>query len=166
MRKKFSYQEAYSWAAGRCSVAECCAKDIEDKLQKKGLSLGVAKKVTAKLEEENFISAERYVRAFVLDKMRYAHWGRIKIGQALKMKGFNAWQVKDAMENIQEEEYIEVLHSILLSKNRSVKADGLYERKGKLVRFALSRGFEMGHILKVVEDFINDDEYSEDSHLC
>ena len=165
MKKILSYQEAYNWAARRCSEAECCAKDIEDKLQKKGTSPSVAKKVTEKLEEENFISVERYGRAFVLDKMRYSHWGRIKIGLSLKMKGFNSYEVSDAMENIQEEEYRDVLYSIIRSKNRSVKADERYERKVKLVRFALGRGFEMEQALKSVEEIINEEEDSEDSEL-
>ena len=44
-------------------------------------------------------------------------------------------------------------------KKRSVKANTDYERNGKLIRFAIGRGFEMEEILRCVKQVDADVEY-------
>ena len=47
---------------------------------------------------------------------------------------------------IDAEEYQETLRSLLEAKRKTVKARNEYELKGKLIRFALGRGYEMNEI--------------------
>ena len=64
---------------------------------------------------------------------------------------------REALAEIEEEEYLCVLRKLLQSKSRSVKAVSDYERNGKLIRFGLSHGFEMNAITRCLhveeEDF-------------
>ncbi|MBR3444558.1 MAG: RecX family transcriptional regulator, partial [Prevotella sp.] len=53
-------------------------------------------------------------------------------------------------------EYVQILRELLRNKARSVKAKNAYERNGKLIKFALGRGFSMDVIMKVIEE---SDEY-------
>ncbi|MEG1581280.1 MAG: regulatory protein RecX [Bacteroidaceae bacterium] len=154
MKKEQSEQEAYAWAASRCATTEYCEADLEQKLLNKGLTLAMAHRVIEQLVKENFINEARYCRAFTNDKIRYAHWGRLKIKQAFCLKGANPRCYEAALQEIDEEEYTSLLHSVLLSKMRTIKAANHYERRGKLIRFALGRGFEMDFVIKEVDHLV------------
>ena len=99
------------------------------------------------LEKEKYIDENRYAVAFVRDKYRFNQWGRIKISQALRMKQISAGCISEALEEVEEGEYLTVLTSLLKKKLRSVKASNDYERNGKLIRFAAGHGYEMSDIL-------------------
>ena len=94
---------------------------------------------------------------FRTGQFRYNQWGRIKIMQALRLKNIPDTCCREALAEIEEEEYLCVLRKLLQSKARSVKAASDYERNGKLIRFGLSRGFEMNAITRSLhveeEDF-------------
>ena len=62
--------------------------------------------------------------------------------------------INDGLDAIPEEEYQEVLTHILEQKNRQLKDTDPYIRKGKLVRHAVSKGFETDLILKTVDEFL------------
>ena len=72
--------------AAYCSAAEHCKAEVNEKLQKWGLPYEVINRIIDRLVVEKFIDEERYCRAFVNDKFRFAKWGKMKITQALYMK--------------------------------------------------------------------------------
>ena len=62
------------------------------------------------------------------------------------------------LEGIDEEDYLDILRSLLEAKRRDVKARNSYERDCKLIRFALGRGYEMEAIrrcLSVSDEFVD-----------
>jgi regulatory protein len=56
------------------------------------------------------------------------------------------------LEELKEEDCLDTLKEIIQKKRPTVKGKSEYEIKGKLIRFALGRGFVMEDILKVVGD--------------
>ncbi len=154
--KELSTQEALGKTEHLCSVSECCPYDLQKKMDKWGISQQAQKDIILRLKEERYIDEERYCRSFVRDKFKYNQWGRIKIVQALRLKEIPDSFIKKALEEIDESEYDKVLQHLLGQKRRNIKASSEYEQNGKLIRFALGRGFEMSHIMKclhVEEDF-------------
>ena len=155
--KELTTQEAFNKAAACCSGAEYCLSDIQKKLDKWGLGAAQQEEVLTRLQAEKFIDEARFCRCFVRDKFRYNQWGRIKIMQALRLKNIPDTCCREALAEIEEEEYLCVLRKLLQSKARSVKAASDYEHNGKLIRFGLSRGFEMNAITRCLhveeEDF-------------
>ena len=134
--------------AARCSVSEQCLSDIEAKLEKYDLSDEEKTRILRHLVEEKYVDDRRYAEAFVRDKYRFNKWGRIKIAQGLRMKGIDNETISVAMEAIDEEEYMEILDSLIRAKRKSVKGRNDYEVNAKLCRFATGRGFEFGAIRK------------------
>jgi regulatory protein len=65
-------------------------------------------------------------------------------------KGIGANDIEDALTEIDEEESLSALRHLIESKRRSVKGKSEYEIKAKLVRFAVSRGFSVQDVLRVV----------------
>lgn len=139
---------ALNWATTRCAQRECCRYDLERKLRETPLSPADVEAVLDALEDEHFIDAGRYARAFAHDKLEYDGWGRLKISQALRQKKFSAREVETALaEVIEEAHYLEILQRVLASKIRTLSFDADDRREAlkatqKLVRFAASRGFE------------------------
>ncbi|RUT73513.1 regulatory protein RecX [Ancylomarina longa] len=137
-----------------CSRQEKCCSDIRKKLQNWNLTPDDQDKVIESLIENKFIDEERYTNFYVRDKFRFNRWGRIKIIHHLKQKQIPEWIISTALEQIDEKEYADCLHDLLVSKMRSIKEDDSYQLKAKLFRFAQSRGFESSIILSILEDLI------------
>ena len=89
-----------------------------------------------------FIDDARFCRAFVEDKWRFNRWGKIKIRMALQQKNLRGPEVEEALEDVDIDEYREVLAALLQEKGRTLRDCSDYERYQKLIRFALGRGFE------------------------
>ena len=150
---------ALNWATARCAQRECCRYDLERKLRETPLSPADVEAVLDALEDEHFIDAGRYARAFAHDKLEYDGWGRLKISQALRQKKFSARKVETALaEVIEEAHYIEILQRVWASKIRTLSFDADDRREAlkatqKLVRFAASRGFEPHLIFDTLHQF-------------
>lgn len=152
--KPLTYEQALSRAAALCSGSEHCSSEIRKKLLLWGLSPTQAEKAIGFLIDENYIDSKRFCRAYCLDKFRYNHWGRIKISQMLRMLELDSSDINEGLDAIPEEEYQEVLQHVLEQKNKQLKDSDPYIRKGKLVRHALSRGFETHLIIDAADVLI------------
>jgi regulatory protein len=69
----------------------------------------------------------------------------------LRSKNIESEFIEEALNKIDNEEYLEKLQQILKDKLRSLKYSSEYEKKGKLFKFAQSRGFESSAISKVID---------------
>lgn len=148
--KPLTYEQALSRAASLCSGSEHCSSEIRKKLLLWGLTPTQAEEIISYLINEKYIDNIRFCRAYCLDKFRYNHWGRIKIGQMLRMLEMKNEDINEGLESINEEDYKEVLLHILTQRNRQLKDSDPYIRKGKLIRHALSKGFESYLITEVL----------------
>ena len=137
-----------------CSKAEHCTSEVVTKLKSWNINERQIAEIVARLCKEKYINDLRYSRCYVKDKFRYNHWGRIKITQALRVKNISEDDIKEAIEELDQQEYETTLKRLLAQKRKSIKASSDYERNGKLVRFALGRGFEMS----IINKYLNLDE--------
>lgn len=146
--KPFNEDSALLWATNRCALRECCRQDIRKKWMEGGLDDATCERLLDRLEDEGFIDEARYARAFVHDKLEYDHWGRLKMAQALRLKGIARRTIDEAMaEVIDDAKYREVLRGVLERKFNTHHFDAddreeAYKAMQKLVRHAASRGFE------------------------
>ncbi len=141
---------SYNKAAQLCSRFEKCTSEIREKLLIWGLSEEDAEPVVKKLVSEKYIDDERFARAYVKDKFRFNHWGKQKIVHMLRSKNVDPEILELALEEIQDDNYAENLLKLLTDKARSIKAKDKYDKRNKLMRFALSRGFESGIVMKII----------------
>ena len=142
-------------AAQLCSRGEHCISQIQEKLLTWGATSEDAKDIIARLVEEKFIDNNRFARAYCHDKFCYSRWGRVKIRQMLRHLRLTDEEIAEGMTTIPEEDYLQVLSDCLRAKDRTLRDTDPYQRKGKLVRHLLSRGFEMELVIDVVDDYLN-----------
>ncbi len=147
MKKEYSPEEILYKAAAYCSLAERCESEVRLKLTAWGMrEEALQDTIIDYLYDEKYLSEERYCRAFVHDKLLYQGWGRIKIRAMLQQKRLSAVCIREAMDTINEEEYLRVLQDILTKKAKSLQHEEPDARRIKLLRFAASRGFSYNEV--------------------
>ncbi|MDR0660349.1 MAG: RecX family transcriptional regulator [Prevotellaceae bacterium] len=150
VRKIYTSQEALAKLKNLCSRSEKCIYDIKLKLQKWGIEPSESEKIIASLLNSKFVDEERYVNAYVREKLNLAKWGKQKIVRMLKAKQVQANLIDVALNDINNGKYKEKLVELLKKKNSSIKDESEYNRKAKLLRFALSRGYEYDLVHEVL----------------
>ncbi len=138
--------EALKRMEAYCSTAEHCRAEIVEKLQRMGVAHDAVEHIINRLIKEGYIDEERFCRAFIHDKYRFAKWGKYKIGRALQQKEIPSSVYRIFLDEVDEGEYLATLRYLLAAKRKSIRAKSEYELNGKLIRFALGRGFEMKDI--------------------
>jgi regulatory protein len=143
---------AYDKATFLCSRSEKCTSEIQEKLKQWGLSAEASVPVIKQLIEEKYLDDERFARAYVKDKFRFNHWGKQKIEYMLRAKKINQEALDRAFEEIEEKDYSENLLKLITDKAQSIKAKDIYDKRNKLMRFAMGRGFESNRIYAVFKE--------------
>lgn len=141
---------ALNRAASYCSSAEQCKEDIKIKLKRWGMDDSAIIRIIKELVSEKYIDEERYCRAYVNDKLHFQKWGRAKIKQGLYQKKLSSDMIEKYVNEIDEDEYLSILQGLIQVKRKNTIAKDDFTLNGKLVRFALNRGFEMKYIIRFV----------------
>jgi len=156
---QISEEQALQRLAALCSQAEHCSYEMTEKMRRWGLEEDAQARIMERLTKERYVDDGRFCRMFVRDKLKFNKWGRRKIEQALWAKRIDESVYRDALDDIDDREYVEVLMPLLKSKDKGVKASSEYERNMKLIKFALGRGFTMDIIRQCLD---TDTDYAED----
>ncbi len=153
--KNLSPQEALHRAAALCSRSEYATAEIDNKLSAWGIAKPDREKIIERLTDEKFINDERFARVFTNDKLRFNRWGRIKIAYALQQKKISSLQIRKALEQIESVQYEQTLVSLIKEKAKTLNETDDYQRKNKIYRFVLSRGFEPELISRILHSEIS-----------
>lgn len=137
-----SESEAFNRTASLCSRSEHCTSQIQEKLSLWGVPSEVQDRVISRLLDERFIDEARFARAYALDKLRYSRWGRVKIDQMLRLLDISAAHRKAALDDLPEDEYLDILQHLIRQKRPSIQGRNDYERRAKLARYIVGKGFE------------------------
>ena len=151
MKKSLTPSEALNKAAAYCTLCERCVSEVSTKLTAWGVPHSEQEKIIARLIEEKFIDESRYCRAFVNDKVKFNRWGRIKISAALRDKRLPQELIRDAIEDIDEEQYLQSLGEVIATKQRELKGKEDFATQQKIIRHAASRGYEPSLIIKAIK---------------
>jgi len=152
VQKKISFEQALLKAQFICSRQEKCEHDIIQKLYDWKVEKSLHHKIIKNLKDQNYINEERYTSCFVKDKLSFNKWGKVKIRYALLQKNISDKEIEKALNEIDEQEYEQILKEELLKKIKSLKESDEYLVKSKLVQFALSKGFENGKVFDMVSE--------------
>jgi regulatory protein len=115
---------------------------VRSKLKTFHLKEELEEKILNKLIREDFLNEERYARLFAGGKFRINQWGKNKIYAHLLEDGVPELFILEGLNEIDQEDYITVLRTIISKKSREVNEKN-YDRKiRKLADFAIGRGFE------------------------
>ncbi len=135
-------EQALQYAQKYCASLERCPKDVRCKLREKGIEEEQANKIIVKLIKGGYISEQRYAELYVKSKIHQNHWGRIKIRNMLTSKQIPRNFIQKAMQNIDEQEYKDILNMLLNKKLNNMTTKDEYQKKYQLKYYLSSHGFE------------------------
>lgn len=147
-----TFENALSRAADLCARCEQCSPDILKKLDSWGINASDSAKIIRRLEDLKFLDNLRFAKAYAHDKLHFSGWGRRKIRQGLWAKRLPTNIIDHAFDDIDEEddEYRAIALRVMKAKIRQLKEWPLSrESKLKVVKFAMTRGFEYPLIVDI-----------------
>lgn len=153
-KNHLTVQEALLKVQKLCSTEEKCRSDVRKKLFDWGITSENTEKIIDGLISENYIDERRYAKSFTKDKLRLNKWGKIKISFELNQKKLPRNVIVAAISLIDDKEYFELLKKETRKKLRSLRDKDPYVLKGKLHRYASSKGFENEIIFNVLDEVL------------
>ena len=148
-------KDALIKAQNLCAQQEKCEFDIRKKLFAWKAKQDDFNEIIETLKAEKFIDDQRYAACFAKEKFRFNKWGKIKIEFALKQKNIPHHFISNALNEISDKEYETTLENELLKKLKTIKNTDEYTIKSKLLRYALSKGFENGKVFDTVSTILD-----------
>ncbi|MCR5424407.1 MAG: RecX family transcriptional regulator [Bacteroidales bacterium] len=141
-----------------CAMEEHCTSAVRAKLLTWGASREQVDRITDYLVQNDYINEPRYARQYCDSKLRMQKWGRIKMAYHLRAKQLPKPVIETAIEGLDEVLYSSVLRELAEGKWEQLKGEeNPMKRKGKLVTFLASKGFEMDEIQETIQSLTNID---------
>ena len=136
-----------------CSKTEYCRTDMYRKALKdlEGDEEAAGKVVEA-LVADKYVDDARYASAFAREKAGLQGWGPVKIRFQLRGKGVAEEAITAALAEVEPEMAQAKLDKILQAKARTLEGDPQF--KLKLLKFALSRGYEYETVEKAIKRMV------------
>ena len=154
MQKKKSYtvDELQKKMEYYCVYQDRCHQEVERKMNEYQLIPEAKEKILLYLMAHNFLNEERFSRSFARGKFRIKNWGKQRIVRELRVKNISNYNIKSALKEINEEEYLQTIYRITENRNNSITEKNTLKRKKKLQNFLLRKGFEYDLIFKTVNE--------------
>ena len=153
-QKSYTVDEATKVLEHYCAYQERCHKEVEQKLYDLKMIPEAKEQIILHLLQHNFLNEERFSKAFVRGKFSIKKWGRIKIVSELKFKNISSYNIKTALQEINDEEYLETLKKIAEKKLPLLKESNIFTKRNKLSTFLISKGFETSLVYKTTSQLI------------
>ncbi|NDC41461.1 MAG: hypothetical protein EBZ77_07925 [Chitinophagia bacterium] len=135
-----------------CKYQERCHYEVKEKLASLGCYGDDAAEIIAQLIEADLLNETRFAKAFAGGKFRMLKWGRTKIISELKRKQISPYNLKQALTEIPEDEYQNVLHHLAARKWHELKGvKSKLEKKKKLMNYLIQKGYEQ----TLIYDWLN-----------
>lgn len=155
LQKTYSLDEAQKKLEFYCVYQERCHKEIVDKLRNMRMIPDAIDVIVVHLIQNNFLSEERFAKAFVRGKFRIKKWGKYRITLELKKKDISKTIINIALKEIDDVEYLETFHTLAEKKAETITEANSYKKKKKLADYLLYRGWESPLVYDKVNTLIN-----------
>ncbi|MDO4729083.1 MAG: regulatory protein RecX [Bacteroidota bacterium] len=156
--KSYTIKEAIKKIEGYCAYQDRCYKEVREKLYEMRLTLEEQDQILVYLAENKFLDEERFAKSFVRGKFNYKNWGRNKLRFELKFREISPYNINKALEEIDDNRYVEVLDELIRKKKVQTKETNIYKLKKKTVDYLLYRGWESNLIYDRIEEIYSEDE--------
>ena len=157
-RKPKSAQLALQSLMRLCARSEKSSGDALRLMQQWQVPQAERQGVLERLVKERFIDDGRYAEAYVREKSRLSGWGARKIAMQLRQKGVSQAIIDEALGQLDSNVELPRLVDKLRRKIRTTKYTSDYELRGKLMRYALSLGFDYDIVQRAVEDSLEEQD--------
>ena len=150
--KSYTVDEAKKALEHFCAYQERCHKEVEKKLYDLKMIPEAKEIIILHLLQHNFLNEERFSKAFARGKFSMKKWGRIRIKNELKYRNISQYNIKSALNEIDDFDYFSCLKKIAIKKSTLIKEPNSYKKKNKLITYLISKGFESELVYKAIKE--------------
>jgi len=154
-QKTYTINEAKQKAERYCAYQERCHLEVITKLRTMRMIPEAIDLITTYLIENNFLNEERFSRSYARGKFNVKNWGKGKIVSELRRRNISKFNIKLALEEIDEKDYLEKLDLIARKRLIQIKEGDLQKRRKKLADYLLYRGWEINLVYSKIFELIS-----------
>lgn len=151
-KKLFTFTEIKQKLVNYCVYQDRCHSEVEQKMREFVLIPEAKEEILLYLLKENYLNEERFTRSYIRGKFYMKQWGKAKIKIHLKQKGITDKLISKCFDEIDDDDYTNIIRKVYENYFSKLKGLQLYQRKSKTVKYLLSRGFEYENILQVIDN--------------
>ena len=149
-KKSFTFEEIKQKIVNYCVYQDRCHAEVEQKMREFLLIPEAKEEILLYLIKENYLNEERFTRSYVRGKFYIKKWGRNKIKVNLLQKGISEKLIIKAYGEIDDNEYLAAIKTILEKIIPTFKGLKEYQKKQKAIKYLLSKGYEYDLIVKKI----------------
>jgi regulatory protein len=153
-KKSFTVDEIKRKIEQFCVYQDRCHKEVEQKMRDYELIPEAREMILLSLMQDNFLNEERFAKSFARGKFRIKSWGKQRIIRELKFRDISTYNIKTALKEIDENEYLETIYRVTEKRSNSISETNSYKKKQKLIAFLMRKGFENELIFKTVNEVL------------
>ena len=135
-----------------CAYRERCSSEAYAKLESLGCNAVQTEQVMQFLINEKFIDDQRFANAYARGKFNLNHWGKAKIKLALTQKSLSPAIIEAALKEINTEEYMSKIKSLVIKKWEALEGSEPYIRKNKVAQSVMRKGYEPNIVWEMIND--------------
>ena len=158
--KKLTYtvEEAKRKLERYCIYQDRCHKEIEQKLYEMRMIPEACEVVILHLIEHDFLNEERFAKSYARGKFNIKKRGKQRIIRELKFRNISKYNIKTALKEINNEDYLDMLNEITQKKYDTTFEKNSFKKRKKLYEFLTRKGFESNLIYEAVENVMTNDK--------
>ncbi|KAB5485128.1 MULTISPECIES: regulatory protein RecX [Flagellimonas] len=154
-KKSFvSVTEATKKMEHYCAYQERCHYEVVEKLKGMNMIPEAIDQIVGHLIQENYLNEERFAKSYARGKFNIKKWGRNRIVRELQLRQISAFNIKSALKEIQEVDYLDTLDELAQKRLEQIKETNIQKRKKKLADYLLYRGWESHLVFDKINDLI------------
>jgi regulatory protein len=138
-----------------CSYQERCTKEVQRRLVILGATEDQREEVIRILTSEGFLDDLRFAREYAHGKFRNNQWGKVRIRLELNSRGIAFGHIQEALDTIDEAEYLETIRKLAEKKYESLGLKKSSHIKEKVASFCSQKGFESDLVWQAVKEISN-----------
>ena len=150
----YTLKEATKKLEGYCAYQERCHKEVVQKLRSMNMIPEAIDAVVTHLIQENYLNEERFAQSYARGKFNIKKWGRSRIVNELKFRGISRYNIKTALQEIDDDMYISTLDALAKKRLMAIKESNKQKRRKKLADYLLYRGWESHLVYEKLKELI------------
>ena len=152
--KAHSLAEATKKLESYCAYQDRCHKEVISKLKQLGMIPIAIDQIVTQLIQENYLNEERFAKSFARGKFNIKKWGKKRITTELKIRDISKYNIKTALKEIDETEYIDTLDRLAKKRLGQLKEINKLKKRKKLADYLLYRGWESHLVYEKMKELI------------
>lgn len=134
-----------------CAYQERSHEEVRTKLLQWQVYGDELEEILYQLIADGFLNEGRFASVYTRSKFNQKSWGRIKIKNALKLKGVTPKCIEISLDEIDPVIYKEKLRQLFEKKASDLDLRD-YSEKVKVIRYLQNKGYELDLIMEVVNN--------------